>query len=151
MNNDTETASDDESLISCSAGYESDPGVIAVRYRHTMPEPRDIATNGEVTGEVFTVSLNKSGSKLGMGLIDGLHTSLKQAGIYVRNVLPDTPAALCGAIRVGDRILAVNGKSIIGADYQSAMVLIRSTGPKLELLVAKCDRSVASKISASAT
>ena len=51
--------------------------------------------------------------------IDALqHTSLKQAGIYVRNVLPDTPAALCGAIRVGDRILAVNGKSIVGTDYQ---------------------------------
>ena len=32
--------------------------------------------------------------------------------------MPDTPAALCGAIRVGDRILAVNGKSIVGADYQ---------------------------------
>ncbi|GFS14005.1 Ras suppressor protein 1 [Elysia marginata] len=134
-----------------SRGPEPDPGVVAVRYRHAMPESRDIATNGKVTGEVFSVSLNKAGSKLGMGLIDGLHTPLKQAGIYVRNVLPDTPAALCGAIRVGDRILAVNGKSIVGADYQSAMVLIRSTGPQLELLVAKCDRSVASKISASAT
>ncbi|RUS89928.1 hypothetical protein EGW08_002280 [Elysia chlorotica] len=134
-----------------SKGGESDPGTIAVRYRHAMPEPRDIATNGQVTGEVFSVSLKKDGSKLGMGLIDGLHTSLKQAGIYVRNVLPDTPAALCGAIRVGDRILAVNGKSIVGADYQSAMVLIRSTGPRLELLIAKCDRSVASKISASTT
>ena len=42
---------------------------------------------------------------------------MKLPGIYVRNVLPGTPAALCGHIRVGDRILAVNGRSIVGADY----------------------------------
>lgn len=45
------------------------------------------------------------------------HTPLKLPGIFVRNVLPDTPAALCGRIRVGDQIVAVNGKSIIGSDY----------------------------------
>ena len=45
------------------------------------------------------------------------HTGLRAPGIYVRNVLSDSPAALCGCIRVGDRILAVNGRSIVGADY----------------------------------
>ena len=42
---------------------------------------------------------------------------LQLPGIYVRNVLSNSPAAMCGCIRVGDRILAVNGKTIVGADY----------------------------------
>ncbi|KAL8588057.1 hypothetical protein ACOMHN_012095 [Nucella lapillus] len=69
--------------------------------------------------------------------------------MYVRNVVPGTPAVLCGHIRVGDRILAVNGRSIIGADCNTAMRLIRSAGPRLSLLVAKTDRSITARISAS--
>ncbi|XP_076444119.1 uncharacterized protein LOC143282356 [Babylonia areolata] len=136
-------------------GYDSDPsqsGELSptrVRYRHKMPQERDSSTKGEITGEVFTLSLYKEGARLGMGLIDGMYTPLKLPGIYVRNVLPGTPAALCGHIRVGDRILAVNGRSIVGADYNSAMKLIRTTGPRLNLLIAKTDRSVTACISAS--
>ncbi|XP_076458329.1 ras-associating and dilute domain-containing protein-like [Babylonia areolata] len=120
-----------------------------VQYRHTMPQERDLSTKGEITGEVFTLTILKEGARLGMGLVDGMHTPLKLPGIYVRNVMAGTPAALCGHIRVGDRILAVNGRSIVGSDYNSAMKLIRSGGPRLNLLVAKCDRSVTARISAS--
>lgn len=40
------------------------------------------------------------------------------AGIYIRKILAGSPAEELGQISVGDRLLCVNGKSIVGADYQ---------------------------------
>lgn len=40
------------------------------------------------------------------------------AGIYIRKILSGSPAEELGQISVGDRLLCVNGKSIVGADYQ---------------------------------
>ncbi|XP_045546473.1 ras-associating and dilute domain-containing protein isoform X2 [Salmo salar] len=95
------------------------------------------------------VELNKGPYGLGMGLIDGLHTPLNAPGIYIRTLIPDGPAASDGRLRIGDRILAVNGTSLIGADYQSAVDLIRLGGGRLRFLVAKSDLEVSEKISAS--
>ncbi|XP_036804183.1 ras-associating and dilute domain-containing protein [Oncorhynchus mykiss] len=98
---------------------------------------------------VFVVELNKGPYGLGMGLIDGLHTPLNAPGIYIRTLIPDGPAESDGRLRIGDRILAVNGTSLIGADYQSAVDLIRLGGGRLRFLVAKSDLEVSEKISAS--
>ncbi|XP_077426666.1 ras-associating and dilute domain-containing protein isoform X3 [Vanacampus margaritifer] len=98
---------------------------------------------------VFVVELDKGPFGLGMGLIDGLHTPLNATGIYIRTLIPDGPAASDGRLRIGDRILAVNGTSLIGADYQSAVDLIRLGGGRLRFLVAKSDPEVSEKISAS--
>ncbi|MGH0137962.1 UNVERIFIED_CONTAM: hypothetical protein FKN15_064939 [Acipenser sinensis] len=67
---------------------------------------------------IFIVELDKGPFGLGMGLIDGLHTPLNAPGIYIRTLIPDGPAASDGRLNIGDRILAVNGTSLIGADYQ---------------------------------
>ncbi|KAF7663302.1 hypothetical protein LDENG_00213610 [Lucifuga dentata] len=98
---------------------------------------------------VFVVELDKGPYGLGMGLIDGLHTPLNAPGIYIRTLIPDGPAASDGRLRIGDRILAVNGTSLIGADYQSAVDLIRLGGGRLRFLVAKSDPDISEKISAS--
>ncbi|XP_070581241.1 ras-associating and dilute domain-containing protein-like isoform X2 [Ptychodera flava] len=100
--------------------------------------------------DVFVVDLIKEDNGIGLGLIDGLYTPLRSAGIYVRTLLPKGAAARDGRLRLGDRILAVNGTSLVGADYQSAMQLIRNAGPRLRFLVAKSDISMAMKITASA-
>ncbi|XP_061626345.1 ras-associating and dilute domain-containing protein isoform X3 [Phyllopteryx taeniolatus] len=95
------------------------------------------------------LELDKGPYGLGMGLIDGLHTPLNAPGIYIRTLIPEGPAASDGRLRIGDRILAVNGTSLIGADYQSAVDLIRLGGGRLRFLVAKSDPEVSEKISAS--
>ncbi|XP_030594826.1 ras-associating and dilute domain-containing protein isoform X2 [Archocentrus centrarchus] len=105
-------------------------------------------TNGLITNGL-EVELDKGPYGLGMGLIDGLHTPLNAPGIYIRTLIPDGPAATDGRLRIGDRILAVNGTSLIGADYQSAVDLIRLGGGRLRFLVAKSDPEVSEKISAS--
>ncbi|OWF53328.1 ras-associating and dilute domain-containing protein-like [Mizuhopecten yessoensis] len=113
-----------------------------------VEERFDMSTSSRLSSNpVFSVNVRKGNQGLGLGLIDGLYTPLRLAGIYIRKVLPDSPAALSGSLHVGDRLLCVNGKSIVGADYQSAMRLIKASGENLTLLVAKGNRSIAGKIS----
>lgn len=46
-------------------------------------------------------------------------TPFKGNGMYIKSVMPDSPAALSQRLKAGDRILAVNGLSLVGVDYQT--------------------------------
>ncbi|XP_030205697.1 ras-associating and dilute domain-containing protein-like isoform X2 [Gadus morhua] len=86
--------------------------------------------------EVFTVELNRGPHGLGMALVDGLRTPLRSSGVYVKSVVPGSPAARCLKLRPGHRILAVNGVSLVGMEYPTGRERIRSAGNNLRLLVA---------------
>ncbi|MED6246836.1 hypothetical protein AMECASPLE_035105 [Ameca splendens] len=62
---------------------------------------------------------------------------MKVKGIFIRAVVPDTPAAKCKKLEPGDRILAVNGVSLLGLDYESGKELIQSSGARLRFLLAR--------------
>uniref|UniRef100_A0A3Q2PME1 Ras association and DIL domains 2a n=1 Tax=Fundulus heteroclitus TaxID=8078 RepID=A0A3Q2PME1_FUNHE len=98
--------------------------------------------------EVFTVEICRGPHGLGLALVDGTKTPLRMSGIYVKSVVPDSPAARCQKLRTGDRILAVNGASLVGMEYNVGRELIRSSGDTLRLLVAKMDTKPSSKTSA---
>ncbi|NXK28275.1 RADIL protein, partial [Arenaria interpres] len=115
-------------------------------YDYPTPESSSRSSATDDFCYVFVVELERGPIGLGMGLIDGLHTPLCSPGIYIRTLIEDSPAAADGRLSIGDRILAVNGTSLIGADYQSAVDLIRSGGKKLRFLVAKSDMEIAKKI-----
>ncbi|XP_009318353.1 PREDICTED: ras-associating and dilute domain-containing protein [Pygoscelis adeliae] len=120
-------------------------------YDYPTPESSSRSSATDDFCYVFVVELERGPIGLGMGLIDGLHTPLCSPGIYIRTLIEDSPAADDGRLSIGDRILAVNGTSLIGADYQSAVDLIRSGGKKLRFLVAKSDIEIAKKISSSSS
>ncbi|NXI06181.1 RADIL protein, partial [Pachycephala philippinensis] len=115
-------------------------------YDYPTPESSSRSSATDDFCYVFVVELERGPIGLGMGLIDGVHTPLCSPGIYIRTLIEDSPAAADGRLSIGDRILAVNGTSLIGADYQSAVDLIRSGGKKLRFLVAKSDIEIAKKI-----
>ncbi|XP_048466938.1 ras-associating and dilute domain-containing protein-like isoform X2 [Rhincodon typus] len=96
--------------------------------------------------EVFTVDLERGPHGLGLALVDGLRTPLNRSGIYIKSLVPDSPAAGCQKLSRGDRILAVNGTNLVGLDYQRGRELLRSSGNKLCLLVAKSDSEMARKV-----
>ncbi|XP_068192276.1 ras-associating and dilute domain-containing protein-like [Antennarius striatus] len=98
--------------------------------------------------EVFMVELRRGPHGLGLALVDGTKTPLRMSGIYVKSVVPDSPAAECRKLRTGDRILAVNGVSLVGMNYNIGRELIRSSGDSLRLLVAKMDSKADAKASA---
>uniref|UniRef100_A0A8C6PEL0 Ras association and DIL domains 2a n=1 Tax=Nothobranchius furzeri TaxID=105023 RepID=A0A8C6PEL0_NOTFU len=83
--------------------------------------------------EVFTVEIHRGPHGLGLALVDGMRTPLQMYGIYVKSVVPDSPAARCQKLRTGDRILAVNGVSLVGMEYNVGRELIRSSGDSLRL------------------
>ncbi|XP_054699041.1 ras-associating and dilute domain-containing protein isoform X3 [Grus americana] len=120
-------------------------------YDYPTPESSSRSSATDDFCYVFVVELERGPIGLGMGLIDGLHTPLCSPGIYIRTLIEDSPAAADGRLSIGDRILAVNGTSLIGADYQSAVDLIRSGGKKLRFLVAKSDMEIAKKIISSSS
>ncbi|KAM9773378.1 ras-associating and dilute domain-containing protein-like isoform X3 [Syngnathus typhle] len=89
--------------------------------------------------EIFSLELERDQSGLGLALVDTRDMSLKVKGIFIRAVVPDTPAARCEKLQAGDRILAVNGISLLGSHCLNGKELMQSSGDRLRLLVARSD------------
>uniref|UniRef100_A0A087YLL8 Si:ch211-176g6.2 n=1 Tax=Poecilia formosa TaxID=48698 RepID=A0A087YLL8_POEFO len=87
--------------------------------------------------EVFSLELERGETGLGLALVDTRNTSMKVKGVFIRAVVPDSPAAKCEKLEPGDRILAVNGVNLLGLDYESGKELIQSSGARPRLLVAR--------------
>ncbi|XP_029025489.1 tyrosine-protein phosphatase non-receptor type 13 isoform X2 [Betta splendens] len=97
-------------------------------------------------GELFDVELSKKDSSLGISvtvLFDkgGVNTAVRHGGVYVKAVLPKGAAELDGRIQKGDRVVAVNGKSLEGATHQQAVETLRDTGQTVHLLLERGQRS----------
>ncbi|XP_067286323.1 ras-associating and dilute domain-containing protein isoform X2 [Pseudorasbora parva] len=91
----------------------------------------------EVGEDVFVLELQRAVCGLGLMLVDGQEAPFSVSGIYIKSILPDSPAALSQRLREGDRILAVNGLDLAGVDYQTGLELIQKSGDKPRLLVSR--------------
>ncbi|CAG4970355.1 unnamed protein product [Parnassius apollo] len=86
------------------------------------------------------VTLLKEGGSLGFSIIGGTDHSCvpfggKEPGIFVSHVVPGGVAALSGKLRMGDRLLKVNGTELSGATHREAVQLLLQPGPTLTLTV----------------
>uniref|UniRef100_A0AAZ3R9S1 Tyrosine-protein phosphatase non-receptor type 20 n=1 Tax=Oncorhynchus tshawytscha TaxID=74940 RepID=A0AAZ3R9S1_ONCTS len=93
-------------------------------------------------GDLFVVELSKKDSSLGISvtvllLSGGVNTSVKHGGVYVKAIIPKGAAELDGRIQKGDRVVAVNGKSLEGATHKQAVETLRDTGKMVHLLLEK--------------
>uniref|UniRef100_A0A8C4F8Q1 Tyrosine-protein phosphatase non-receptor type 13 n=1 Tax=Dicentrarchus labrax TaxID=13489 RepID=A0A8C4F8Q1_DICLA len=82
-------------------------------------------------GELFDVELSKKDSSLGISVTGGVNTTVRHGGIYVKGIIPKGAAELDGRIQKGDRVVAVNGKSLDGATHQQAVEVLRDTGQEV--------------------
>uniref|UniRef100_A0A3Q1IRF2 Tyrosine-protein phosphatase non-receptor type 13 n=1 Tax=Anabas testudineus TaxID=64144 RepID=A0A3Q1IRF2_ANATE len=82
-------------------------------------------------GELFDVELSKKDSSLGISVTGGVNTTVRHGGIYVKAIIPKGAAELDGRIQKGDRVVAVNGKSLEGATHQQAVEALRDTGQEV--------------------
>uniref|UniRef100_A0A4W5N773 Ras association and DIL domains 2a n=1 Tax=Hucho hucho TaxID=62062 RepID=A0A4W5N773_9TELE len=96
--------------------------------------------------EGYGVERRKGRKGLNIFSVTGRETS-RMTGIYIKSVVPESPAAQCQKLRLGDRILAVNGISLVGMEYHIGRELIRSSGDALRLLVAKIESKSTGKSS----
>uniref|UniRef100_A0AAZ3SPN9 Tyrosine-protein phosphatase non-receptor type 13 n=1 Tax=Oncorhynchus tshawytscha TaxID=74940 RepID=A0AAZ3SPN9_ONCTS len=88
-------------------------------------------------GDLFVVELSKKDSSLGISVTGGVNTSVKHGGVYVKAIIPKGAAELDGRIQKGDRVVAVNGKSLEGATHKQAVETLRDTGKMVHLLLEK--------------
>uniref|UniRef100_A0A3Q4GZT6 Tyrosine-protein phosphatase non-receptor type 13 n=1 Tax=Neolamprologus brichardi TaxID=32507 RepID=A0A3Q4GZT6_NEOBR len=91
-------------------------------------------------GELYDIELSKKDSSLGLSVTvlfgkGGAGTAVRHGGIYVKGLIPKGAAELDGRIQKGDRVVAVNGKSLEGATHQQAVEALRDTGQTVHLLL----------------
>ncbi|KAL1505724.1 hypothetical protein ABEB36_005223 [Hypothenemus hampei] len=86
------------------------------------------------------VTLSKAEGSLGFSIIGGTdHSSIpfgdKEPGIFISHMVPGGTAASSGKLRVGDRILKVNGEDITGCTHQDAVMALLRPGESITLTV----------------
>lgn len=72
------------------------------------------------------------GGKVDMFNLSSGHTI---SGIFIKNVLPDSPAGRSGLLKRGDRILEVSGADLREATHDQAVEAIKNATSPLEFLV----------------
>ncbi|NXW93664.1 SCRIB protein, partial [Alopecoenas beccarii] len=85
------------------------------------------------------IQLVKAGGPLGLSIVGGSdHSShpfgIHEPGVFISKVIPRGLASRSG-LRVGDRILEVNGTDLRHATHQEAVTALLSSAPELAVLV----------------
>ncbi|KAK7131478.1 hypothetical protein R3I94_016564 [Phoxinus phoxinus] len=99
-----------------------------------VPKELEYSDRGDSDMDEDTHSSSQEKQKTKKG---GSNTTLRHGGIYVKGVIPKGAADLDGRIKKGDRVVAVNGKSLDGASHKHAVEMLRYTGQVVHLLMEK--------------
>ncbi|ALC41650.1 inaD [Drosophila busckii] len=102
--------------------------------------------NSAAGGEhIHMVTLDKTGKKsFGICIVRGEvkdSPNSKTTGIFIKGIVPDSPAHLCGKLKVGDRILSLNNKDVRHSTEQAVIDLIKEADFKIELEIQTFDKS----------
>ncbi|XP_055373943.1 inactivation-no-after-potential D protein isoform X2 [Condylostylus longicornis] len=57
----------------------------------------------------------------------------RQSGIFIKDIVPQSPAYMCGKLKVGDQILSLNDRDIRNATEQIVIELIKNAGKVINL------------------
>ncbi|KAK9505211.1 hypothetical protein O3M35_009308 [Rhynocoris fuscipes] len=91
----------------------------------------------DVREEKINIRLEKTTAGLGLSIAGGLgSTPFKgdDTGIFVSKVTERGPAELAD-LRVGDKLISVNGHSMVGIGHYDAVEVLRSAGPILDIVI----------------
>ncbi|XP_026655527.2 FERM and PDZ domain-containing protein 2 isoform X1 [Zonotrichia albicollis] len=95
-----------------------------------LPSPSE--TNSK---EVYTVELLKEDGTFGISVTGGINTSVRHGGIYVKSIIPRGPADKDGQIKIGDRLLEVDGISLCGITHKQAVEHLKKSGQIARLVL----------------
>lgn len=114
-------------------------------YESTQENHRVLFVAGESEGTVelreekYEIHIERSRSGLGLSIAGGRgSTPFKgdDEGIFISRVTPGGPADLAG-LRVGDKVLTVNGVSVVGVSHYDAVEVLKASGAVLILEVSR--------------
>ncbi|XP_074449150.1 FERM and PDZ domain-containing protein 2 [Larus michahellis] len=95
-----------------------------------LPSPPE--TNAK---EIYTVELVKEDGTFGISVTGGINTSVRHGGIYVKSIIPRGPADKDGQIKIGDRLLEVDGISLCGITHKQAVEHLKKSGQVAKLVL----------------
>ncbi|GIY38072.1 hypothetical protein CEXT_685443 [Caerostris extrusa] len=92
------------------------------------------------SGDVEEVSLVKAGGPLGLSIIGGVDHSChpfgaEEPGIFISKIVPEGAAAKTGKLKVGDRLLKVNGADVCHASHKDAVMALLAPTYEMTLTV----------------
>uniref|UniRef100_A0A1B0EVD3 Putative tight junction n=1 Tax=Lutzomyia longipalpis TaxID=7200 RepID=A0A1B0EVD3_LUTLO len=64
----------------------------------------------------------------------------KIVGVFIKNIIPDSPADRCSLLKIGDRILAVDEVNLRDASHQFAVSVIKNAGLSINLLIERFNK-----------
>ncbi|XP_042674551.1 FERM and PDZ domain-containing protein 2 isoform X4 [Centrocercus urophasianus] len=87
------------------------------------------------SNETYTVELVKEDGTFGISVTGGINTSVPHGGIYVKSIIPRGPADKDGQIKIGDRLLEVDGISLCGLTHKQAVENLKKSGQVAKLVL----------------
>ncbi|XP_028396908.1 tyrosine-protein phosphatase non-receptor type 13-like [Dendronephthya gigantea] len=116
-------------------------------YSDASPSPRAIEKRAaeiimSPDRKVKVIKLKKDArGALGLTVVGGEDTRRLHFGIFVKKISPGSIAYEDGRLKVGDRLLAVNGKSLEYVSHDEAVQSLKNTPVNVELLVSQSTRT----------
>ena len=146
MQSRTSTSEDDpvQALISRLPPAPTKPGLATETVTRTTFTETTVkrVTNNKMKQPVLVedVILVKAGGPLGLSIIGGSDHSCVpfgtgDPGIYISKIIPGGAAARTGKLRMGDRILTVNGADIKDASHQTAVMALLGKDDQMKMTV----------------
>ncbi|XP_054720179.1 protein scribble homolog [Uloborus diversus] len=91
-------------------------------------------------GETEVVSLVKAGGPLGLSIIGGVDHACHpfgagEPGIFISKIVPEGAAAMTKKLKVGDRLLKVNGAEVCKASHKDAVMALLAPTYEMTLTV----------------
>ncbi|XP_043483475.1 protein lap4 isoform X2 [Leptopilina heterotoma] len=107
-------------------------------YDQNNQEPiSDAEPSIEVTEEQYEIHIERTTGGLGLSIAGGIgSTPFKgdDEGIFISRVTEGGPADVAG-LRVGDKVLSVNGVSVVNVDHYDAVEVLKACGRVLMLVI----------------
>ena len=76
----------------------------------------------------------EAGTGLGISIVGG-KVDGGSSGIFIKNVIPNSPAGHTGQLFTGDRIIQIGGQKIQSSDQEVAVNAIKNAGNSIQFVV----------------
>ncbi|KAL6262507.1 hypothetical protein P5V15_005306, partial [Pogonomyrmex californicus] len=104
---------------------------------HSQDAASDIEPTLEIREEQYEIHIERTTGGLGLSIAGGIgSTPFKgdDEGIFISRVTEGGPADLAG-LRIGDKVISVNGVSVVNVDHYDAVEVLKACGRVLVLVV----------------
>ncbi|KAK6730677.1 hypothetical protein RB195_007260 [Necator americanus] len=92
---------------------------------------------GSMGEDIIRVVLKRGSGGIGLSIVAAQGVGDRQVGIYVKKVVPGSPAALDGRLAAGDQLMTVNGQSLLGISQEEAAEYMARAGAEVRFDVRK--------------